>query len=262
MKWQNLIFIMLIGFTAVGFLIPLARAADQYSYVNTNWQFGLPTYHTYINFSSTQTFSSVSRTGDYLYFNGYGFRVQNGNLTITRFFEGTLSSRILQYTAYAPSSTTSTHNIYGGATLGEPIAVTGATSWSYNPTTYIITVTVLHSSPAVIEITWPTSPGAATSATSALQQFLNFLAEGDWLGFLQAIYVSAFMSVDLFWGFIILLIMAPIYIRTRSLILVCILWILIGGGIIVAAPMVAMLGIAFLALGITGILVKIFTTLR
>jgi len=95
-----------------------------------------------------------------------------------------------------------------------------------------------------------------------LQQFLNFLAEGDWLGFLQAIYVSSFMSVDLFYGFIILLFTAPLYIRTRSLILMCVLWVLVGSGIIVAAPMVAALGIAFMALGIAGVLLKIFTSLR
>jgi len=91
---------------------------------------------------------------------------------------------------------------------------------------------------------------------------LQFLVEGDFLGFLQAIYVSAFVSSDVFYGMLILLFTAPLYIRTRSLLLMSILWSLLGTLFIVAMPLVAGLGIFLWILAVGPMLLKLFLTVR
>jgi len=91
---------------------------------------------------------------------------------------------------------------------------------------------------------------------------LQFLMEGDLLGFLQAIYISAFQSVDLFYGVVIMLFTSALLIRTRSLILVSIIWILIGGFFMVAMPLLAALSLLLLILGIGGMLWQLFQMTR
>ena len=91
---------------------------------------------------------------------------------------------------------------------------------------------------------------------------LQYLVTGDYLGLLQAIYVSAFLSADIFYGVLIMLFTAPLYIRTKSLLLLCIMWIMLGSLVIVALPLVS--GIAFLMVifGFAGVLFKTFLTVR
>jgi len=87
---------------------------------------------------------------------------------------------------------------------------------------------------------------------------IQFLVEGDFLGFFEAIYVSAFQSSDLFYSFLILLFTTPIYIRTRSLALLCIIWILLGGFFISAVPIAGGLAVFLLAFGMAGLLLRAF----
>lgn len=93
---------------------------------------------------------------------------------------------------------------------------------------------------------------------SSVETALQFLAEGDLLGFLQALYVTAFTSADVFYGFLTMLFLGAIYIRTHSLALLCILWILVGSVFMVAMPLVAGLGMILLILGIGGMLYQLF----
>jgi hypothetical protein len=92
----------------------------------------------------------------------------------------------------------------------------------------------------------------------SIATLLQFLVEGDWLGFLQAVYVAAFGSADIFYAVLIMMFMSPLYIRTKSLLLVCILWILIGGGIITVAPLLSNLAMFLMVFGIAGILYRVF----
>lgn len=91
---------------------------------------------------------------------------------------------------------------------------------------------------------------------------MQYLFEGDYLGFIQACYISAFQSVDIFYGVLILVFTVPIFIRSKSLLLLCILWIMLGGLVIVAMPLVA--GVAFLlmAFGLAGLFYKLYSSLR
>lgn len=91
---------------------------------------------------------------------------------------------------------------------------------------------------------------------------LQFLFEGDFLGLLQAIYVSAFQSSDIFYGMLTMLFTSPLYIRTRSLMLLVIIWMLLGSLFIVAMPIVSGLGFFLVIMGLAASFFKLFLTLR
>jgi hypothetical protein len=85
-----------------------------------------------------------------------------------------------------------------------------------------------------------------------------FLYQGDFLGFFQAMFLSAFGMVDLVYGVLCLVLLVPLYIRTKSLLLICVLWIMIGGFFIALMPAVSALAILFMILGVGGLLWRIF----
>lgn len=91
---------------------------------------------------------------------------------------------------------------------------------------------------------------------------LQYLFTGDFLGLLQAIYVSAFLSADIFYGVLILLFTAPLYIRTKSLLLLCIMWIMLGGLVIVTLPLVSGIAFFLVVFGFAGVLLKVYLSVR
>jgi hypothetical protein len=84
--------------------------------------------------------------------------------------------------------------------------------------------------------------------------FWQYLFSGNFLGFFQAIYLSAFGLTDILYGAISMLLLVPIYIRTKSLWLLCVLWILLGSFAITLMPAASPIAIIFLILGVAGIL--------
>lgn len=91
---------------------------------------------------------------------------------------------------------------------------------------------------------------------------LQFLFEGDYLGFLQAIYVSAFQSADLFYGVVVMIGAFGLYIRTHSLLLLSIIWILLGSLFIVAMPILSSLAVLLMICGLAGMFYKLFMQIR
>ncbi|MFA5366042.1 MAG: hypothetical protein WC325_12745, partial [Candidatus Bathyarchaeia archaeon] len=85
-----------------------------------------------------------------------------------------------------------------------------------------------------------------------------FFYEGNYLGFFQAFFISSFGNLETAIGLIVFLFMVPIYLRTKSLLLLCILWILIGSFLIVAFPLASGLAVLFMALAIGGLLYRLF----
>lgn len=124
--------------------------------------------------------------------------------------------------------------------------------------TEIITITDDETVTVTIEEVMPTISDFGPGVNSLLQYIFN----GDFLGFLQALYVSAFSNVDLLYGVLIMLFMTPLYIRTRSLLLMAILWTLIGSLLIVAMPMVSGLAIFLMIMGVGSLLFKLYTQIR
>lgn len=94
----------------------------------------------------------------------------------------------------------------------------------------------------------------------SIETLLQYLAEGDILGFLQAIYIIAFTNADVFYGFITMMGLGAVYIRTNSLALLAILWILVGSTFMVAMPLIAGLGVFLIILGIAGLLFQLVKT--
>jgi len=55
----------------------------------------------------------------------------------------------------------------------------------------------------------------------------QYLLQGDILGFVQAVFTS--VLGDLFYGFIMLIVLVPLYIRTQSLLAVMVVTLLLSG---------------------------------
>lgn len=91
---------------------------------------------------------------------------------------------------------------------------------------------------------------------------IQFLWEGDFLGFIQACYVAAFQSPDLFYGMLSLIVFSAIYIRTKSLLVPSILWILLGSFFISAMPIVSGLAMLLLITGVAGLFFKLYIATR
>jgi len=93
---------------------------------------------------------------------------------------------------------------------------------------------------------------------SSVETLWQFLQNGDLLGFLQAIYIMAFQSVDVFYGIVTMIITGAIYIRVHSLPFLCIMWILIGSFFMTVLPLVAGLGVLLIILGLGGIAYQLY----
>jgi len=91
---------------------------------------------------------------------------------------------------------------------------------------------------------------------------LQYLFEGDYLGFIQACYVSAFLSADIFYGMLILLFTVPLFIRTKSLLLLSIMWIMLGGLVVTAIPLVSGMAFLLMMFGIAGVLYKLYLSVK
>jgi hypothetical protein len=91
-----------------------------------------------------------------------------------------------------------------------------------------------------------------------LPDFLPYLWAGDFFGFIIAVYTSSFGSVDIFFGVVIMLVMVPLYIRTKSLMFMSILWILLGSLFLIATPLISGLAVLLLVLGIGSMLFELF----
>lgn len=91
---------------------------------------------------------------------------------------------------------------------------------------------------------------------------MQFILEGDYLGFIQAVYVCAFQSADLFYGVVTMIGSVALYIRSQSLILMSIIWLLLGTFFYVAMPILGGLALFLWVFGTTGTLFKLYTQLR
>lgn len=79
--------------------------------------------------------------------------IGSANVTITKLFE----NHQFRLSISGNSGATSTTQVYCGS-KGEPISVSGATSWSYDSATKICTITVTHSSSQEVTIHWTSGP--------------------------------------------------------------------------------------------------------
>ena len=89
----------------------------------------------------------------------------------------------------------------------------------------------------------------ATILADALWQYL---AEGDFIGFIIACYTSRIGQG--FYGIVMLMIFGVLYNKTKSVALCGISWLLIGTALIATMPLISPLVVIFITFGIAGII--------
>jgi len=181
---------VLLLWAAASVLFLAATAAPAFAStfaVSPTLNFELTAYNTTVGFSSTAYMTSLtytysnniynvtSITFQNVYMDGntlpsWEATVQNANLTVTSFFK----NGHLKFTLDAPSGT-STATVSAG-TYGEPVAVSGASSWSYDEATKKVTVNAAHNSPAQIDIQFSTVTSGMLSSAQILASVLSIVA--------------------------------------------------------------------------------------
>jgi hypothetical protein len=170
------------------------------------------------------------------------FTISDGNLTGSATLNtdssgGTLVLTPTESGILVVTGTSTNYTLYldGAEQLGGTVVFTNGVaitiSWIYNNI-------VLPDYPAILNV----------------RPFWQYLFSGNFLGWLSAIFLWSFILQDILVGALCMLFLIPIYIRTKSLLLLCILWILLGGFFIAAMPAVSGLAIVFLVLGVAGVL--------
>jgi hypothetical protein len=200
---------------------------------------------------TTTTFNLAFQTGEAFAYQDLAqditltFTVSDGNLTASTTLNtdntgGTLTITPTTTGVIMVTATDTNYTLYinGAEQLGGTVAFTnGATtiiSWLYN------------------NIINPDYPEILN-----VRPFWQYLFSGNLLGWLTAMFLWSFILQDILVGAICALFLIPIYIRTRSLLLIAILWILLGSFFIAAMPAVSGLAVIFLILGIGSVLWKL-----
>lgn len=80
----------------------------------------------------------------------------------------------------------------------------------------------------------------------------------DFIGFFYALFAFTFNIESVGIGLVCMIGFVALYLRTGSLLLLCVAWLLVGTFLITLIPAVAALAILFLALGITGLIYRLF----
>jgi len=84
----------------------------------------------------------------------------------------------------------------------------------------------------------------------------QYLMQGDFIGFINAVYVS--ILGELWFAIPLMILFIPLYIKTESLEFCAILWVLIGGSLIAMLPaMAATTGTLLLVLGLSVLLYRL-----
>jgi hypothetical protein len=96
----------------------------------------------------------------------------------------------------------------------------------------------------------------STAPTAILNILWQYLLNYDLVGFIFACYTSTIGQT--FFVILAMLFTAPLYIRTKNLTVLGILWLLIGGIFIVAMPIVSPMAVLLTVLGLAAVLYKLF----
>ena len=154
------------------------------------------------------------------------------------------------------------YNVYNGSTwMYVNTTYTGATTLTGLPDGsymfYAAATTGNLTTTQNINFTVGYGPFSALPALNT-DAFWLFYYEGDFLGAFQAAFIATFVSVDAAVAVIIMLFMLPLYLRTKSLLLLSIVWILIGSFLIVAVPLASGVAVLFIILAVGGLFWRLF----
>lgn len=134
------------------------------TYVSPSVFFGFGT-GSYVNFNTAKTLTSIYRENGFWFFNGYGFYVANGNLTVKKLMEGLE----IAFTVSGRSGTQGTCKL---KVPSKPHTVTvngqewmEGYGWNWNPTENILTVMVTYASSVDVVLSWQTPPTGGPPVT-------------------------------------------------------------------------------------------------
>lgn len=162
----------------------------------------------------------------------------------------TTTATLTYYNVWNGTSWLYTNTTYAGATT-----LTGVVSGTY----MFIAVGTVGSQTVTenVNFTVGTIPTSNLPAVNTDNIWL-FFQEGNFLGAFQALIVAVFFSVETAVAVIVFLFMLPLYLRTKSVLLLAILWLLIGSIIIAATPLSSGLAVFFFIMGVGGLMYRLF----
>lgn len=187
---------------------------------------------------------------------------QNSHLFLLSVDSGAISTTNAQL-----SLTDSYGRLWFTAASPATITLSSPDGGAYDLQTSGVTVTpagsyvneVSYSSGASVVLYWRFALDSPAALPSLNVQWLwTYLYEGNFAGLFSAILATAFNSYAIGIAVIVMIFLAALYIRTGSLLLICIAWLLIGGFLIVAIPIVSGMAIIFMVLGVGGLIYKLF----
>ncbi len=163
---------------------------------------------------------------------------------------------------YVQGMNASSHVIVFSSTF----TVTGITFYFWhwtdnNNTNPARTVTV--SASASFSVLYSVNPYIPNSTTPLSITFpgvppiWQYLANADILGFIVACYVS--IIGEMFYAFVIFISFGVLYLKTKSVVLCSVLWLLLGGTFITLTTVISPIAVILVALGITGMIYRLFT---
>ncbi len=207
----------------------------------------------YLNFASTQTFASHPyRVNNTWYFNSYAVNLEGANATITSYYANNLLIVALSSSAGNNSAFT-----IDTGTHGAPVSVEGASSWSYDSVTGVLTVLRFHvlAGAYTVRVTF-VAQTLDLLGNGDIDLLTQYLLAGDLLGFLVACYTTRIGQV--FYAILALIITVPLAIRTNSISYCAIIWIVLGGLFQAAMPVISPVAVFLIILGVASLLYKLF----
>jgi hypothetical protein len=107
-------------------------------------------------------------------------------------------------------------------------------------------------------LTPPNSTSPPTlNLPSGMPLLWQYIANFDLLGFIVACYVS--LIGEAFYAFVIFISFSLVYLKTKSVVLCSILWLLLGGVFMQMTKIISPIAVILVALGITGMIYRLFT---
>ena len=105
---------------------------------------------------------------------------------------------------------------------------------------------------------WPSQVVIPIPSLGELGAILHYLWTANVLGFIKQTYVYSFGSLDAFIAVLMLACTIPLYIRTKSLTLLCIVWICVGGIYQTLSPTLNIYAVFFMIMGVGGLIYRLF----
>jgi hypothetical protein len=177
----------------------------------------------------------------------------SANMTVTY-----LSSTRITYDVTGAGSQTMNFGLAPVSVTADGVPQIAGAGYSYDSETQDLTVS--SASEDAVVVFFSGSDPAGSIDTSYSDPLFQYVLENNLLGFVLACYTSTVGSV--FYAICIFFVSAVIYIRQRSLFVVSLIWLLVGGSFVVLFWAFSPVAVWFTLLGICGVVAEIILAWR